>query len=155
MHVRQQINEPKIIRRASLRQRLTGVAILLVILGVFAFFHLGATRRIDLFDLIAPCGFEQQYDLPCPTCGMTTASLAFAKGRVFEAFYIQPAAALMWLTMAATAFFAFLTSVLGLYFVPVMRFLAALKTKHVILILIVIIVAAWSVTLARAIAAGQ
>jgi hypothetical protein len=154
MQVRQQINEPKIISRASLRQRLTGGAVLLAILGVFAFFHLGATGRIDLSDLVDPCGFKQQYNLPCPTCGMTTASLAFVKGRVFQAFYIQPAAALAWLTMSVVAFFAFLTSVLGLYFVPVMRFLASLKTKHVILILIVIIVAAWSVTLARAIAAG-
>jgi len=60
----------------------------------------------------------------------------------------------MWLTMAITAFFAFLTSVLGLYFAPLMRFVAALKTKHVILTLIVIIVVAWLVTLARALVAG-
>ena len=154
MQVRQQINEPKIISRASLRQRLTGVAVLLAVLGIFAFFHLAAAGRIDLSRLFHPCGFKQQYDLPCPTCGMTASSLAFVQGHIFEAFYIQPAAALMWLTMTVAAFFAFLISVFGLYFVPLMSLLAVLKTKHVILILIVIIVAAWSVTLARAIAAA-
>jgi hypothetical protein len=152
MQPHQQINEPKAITSASSRQRIVAAIILLMILSIFVFVRLAAARVIDLSLLFHPCGFKQQYNLPCPTCGMTTASIAFVKGQILSAFYIQPAAGLMWLTMAVTAFFAFLTSVLGVYFAPVMRFVAALKTKHVILILLVIIVAAWSVTLARAIA---
>ena len=154
MQVRQQIKKGKIIIRASLRQRLVSGAVLLGVLGFFAFVRLEAAGRINLPGLFEPCGFKQQYGLPCPTCGVTTSSIAFVQGHIFQSFYIQPAAALAWVMLCVTAFFAFLMCAFGLYFRPLMSFLAGVKTKHVILAVIIIIAGGWVVTLARALAAG-
>jgi len=153
MQVRQQINKGKNIIRASFRQRLVSGVVLLGVVGFFAFMRLAAAGIIYLPGLFDPCGFKQQYGLPCPTCGVTTSSIAFVHGHIFESFYIQPAAALGWVMLCVTAFFAFLMCVFGLYFRPLMRFLAGVKTKHVILAVIIIIAGGWAVTLARALAA--
>jgi hypothetical protein len=84
---------------------------------------------------------------------MTTSALAFARGRIFESFYIQPAAALACSILAVTAFFAFLAAVPGIYFCPSERFFAQVKLKHIILALTVIIASGWMVTLVRALRA--
>jgi len=81
---------------------------------------------------------------------MTTSALAFAQGRIFESFYIQPAAALLCSIMVVSAFLAFLVAVFGIYFRFVKRFFVEVKIRHIILALIVILAAGWAVTLARA-----
>ena len=59
---------------------------------------------------------KQRTGLPCPTCGMTTCVLAFARGEVLTAFYVQPAGGFLCSLLVVVAFFAFLTSVFGVYF---------------------------------------
>ena len=76
-----------------------------------------------------PCTFRAVLDLPCPTCGMTTAVFAFARGEIFQAFYIQPAGAMFSLVLVLSAVLAFLTSAFGLSFRFVERFFAKVIEK--------------------------
>ena len=84
---------------------------------------------------------------------MTTATLAFARGEIFDSFYIQPAAALLWCIIVVGAFLAFLIGVFGVYFAFLDRLFNEVKIGHVFLALIIIIAAGWAVTLARELAA--
>jgi uncharacterized membrane protein len=84
---------------------------------------------------------------------MTTAALAFGRGRILQSFYIQPAAALFCSAMAAAGFLAFLIVVFGVYSRALVRLFNEVRIKHVIAVLLVIIAAGWIVTLARALAA--
>ena len=103
--------------------------------------------------LFGPCGMKQRTGLPCPTCGMTTCVLAFARGAWLTSFYIQPAGALLCILLIVGAFFAFLTSTLGVYFSFFDRLWAELKLKWMVAGLLVVLTAGWAVTLARAVAA--
>jgi len=160
MQTCQQLNKPKSSRwptpffsRASPRQRITATVVFLVVATSFGLAWLAATGRFDIDWWLGPCGLKQKYGLPCPTCGMTTSVLAFSQGKIFESFYIQPAAALLCCVLVIVAFLAFFIAVSGVYFNFVKRFFAEVKIKHIILALIVIIAAGWAVTLARALAA--
>ena len=154
MQAGQQINKRKIPHGASFRQRLGAGVVFFVVVASFSLFWLAANDKIDIARWLNPCGFKQKYDLPCPTCGMVTSTLAFAQGKIFEAFYIQPAAALLCCVLVATAFLAFIIAVFGVYFRFLHRFFAEVKIKHIILALIAVIAAGWAVTLARALAAN-
>ena len=161
MQASQQLNKPKSSRwltpffsRASFRQRITATVVFLVVAASFGLAWLAATGRFDIEWWLGPCGLKQKYGLPCPTCGMTTAVLAFSQGNIFESFYIQPAAALLCCGLAFVAFLALFIAVSGVYFSFVRRLFAEVKTRHIILVLIVIIAAGWAVTLARALAAN-
>jgi len=153
MQINQQLNKPKFFSRASFRQRVIAVVVFLVVAASFGLAWLAATGRFDIGWWLGPCGLKQRYGLPCPTCGMTTSVLAFSQGKVFEAFYIQPTAALLCCVLVIVAFLAFFIAVSGVYFSFVERFFAEVKIKHIILALIVIVAAGWAVTLARALAA--
>ena len=154
MQASQQLNKRKILCRASSRQRLLAGLILSVVVASFGLLWLVANDKIDIVLLLSPCGFKQKYGLPCPTCEMTTSALAFVQGKIFESFYIQPAAALLCCVLVITAFLAFLIAIFGVYFSFVRRFFTEVKVKYMILALIVIIAAGWAVTLARALAAN-
>jgi len=117
----------------------------------FGLFWLAGHYRFDPWPF--PCGFKQRYNLPCPGCGITTSVVAFAQGKIFEAFYIQPAAALLCCVLVVVAFLAFLIAVFGVYFGFLKRFVTEVKVRYIILALIIIMVAGWAVTLARALAA--
>jgi hypothetical protein len=80
---------------------------------------------------------------------MTTSAIAFAQGKILKAFYIHPAAALFCCVLIITAFLAFLIAVFGVYFRFLNRFFAEVKIRHIILAVIIIILAAWAVTLAQ------
>ena len=86
---------------------------------------------------------------------MTTSAVTFVQGKIFESFYIQPAAALLCCVLAVMAFLALLTAGFGVYFSFVKRFFAKVKTRYIILTLIIIIAAGWAVTLTRAIKIGN
>ncbi|MCK4752841.1 MAG: DUF2752 domain-containing protein [Planctomycetes bacterium] len=146
MQTIQQLNKPKFFHRASSRQRIVAGLVFLALAAFFTFLAWAAHNKINIYPY--PCGFKQDYDLPCPTCGMTTSAVAFAQGRIFQAFYIQPTAALLCCVLVLSAFFTFLTAVFGIY----CRFFTAVKIKYVILAIIIIIAAGWMVTLARALA---
>ncbi|MHC4618489.1 MAG: DUF2752 domain-containing protein [Planctomycetota bacterium] len=122
-----------------------------MLLGVFfGLLWLAATERLDVGRWFGPCGFKQRYGLPCPTCGMTTSAIAFIRGEVVKSFYIQPTGGLTCCILAIAAFFAFLAAVFGIYFDVLKRFVSELKTRHVIVALLVIVGSGWAVTLARA-----
>ena len=154
MQASQQLNKPKIFRRASFQQRLTAAFICLAVAALFAVLWLAADGKVNLSRWLGPCGFRQRYGLPCPTCGITSSAFAFVQGKVFESFYVQPAGALFCCLLVITAFFAFLTAVFGIYFRFLERFFAEIKVRYIILAVIVIIAAGWAVTLARALAAS-
>jgi hypothetical protein len=145
-----QENAPKTFSRATRRQRLIAGIVLLSIIGFFAACWVIARYEIPIYPF--GCGFKQRYGLPCPTCGMTTAVLAFAQGRIINSFYIQPAAAFLCSIAVVAAFFAFLTAVFGIYSPALERRLASLKIRYIVAGLLFVLAVGWAVTLVRAIA---
>jgi len=81
------------------RRRLIGAAVAVgaaVLLGVAAWLTpaaegLGTHRQMGLPE----CGWIMILDMPCPTCGMTTAFAFAAEGRFGAAFVSQPLGALL------------------------------------------------------------
>jgi hypothetical protein len=142
------------VRRASPRQRLIAALISLAVFGSLTLFALAGHYQIDTSRWLGYCGFKQRYGLPCPTCGMTTAVLAFAQGRIWQAFYIQPAAAFLCSFMVLAAVLCVIVAIFGIYFSFLDRVFTEVKIRHVIIALIVIVAAGWAVTLARALAAN-
>jgi hypothetical protein len=108
--------------------------------------------QVDLGRHLGYCGFKQRTNLPCPSCGMTTATLAFTQGNIAKAFYIQPAAALLYCAVVLAGGLAFFVAVFGVYFGFITRFFTEIKIRYMILALIVIVTCGWAVTLARAVA---
>jgi hypothetical protein len=153
MQASQQLSKPKIFCRASFHQRLGAGVFFLVLAASFGLFALAGHYKIPLWPF--PCGFKQRYNLPCPTCGVTTSVKAFAQGKILESFYIQPAAALLCCVLAVSAFLAFFVAVFGVYFDFLNRFFSKVKIKYIILALIIIVAAGWAVTLAQALAANN
>jgi hypothetical protein len=138
--------------RASSRQRMTGVAVFLGIGCFFGVFLLEATGKLDVGRVLTPCGFKQRYHIPCPACGATSAVRAFARGRIVEAFYIQPAAGLFCALLAITGFLSFIVGTCGVYFTFLQRLFAEVKVRYLVLAAIIVVAAGWAVTLARAFA---
>ena len=150
MQASQQVNKLKVFRRASSRQRLIAAVVCIAVVAFFGLFAWAGHNKTDMGRWLGYCGFKQKYNQPCPTCGVTTAVLAFAQGRIFEAFYIQPAAGLFCCVLVAAAFLALLIAVFGVYFGFLERFFTQVKIRYIILALLIIIAAGWAVTLARA-----
>ena len=146
------LNERKIFCRASVDQRIIAAVIFLVIASLFTVLYLAGKGKINIGLLLGPCGFKQRYQLPCPSCGMTTSAVEFAKGNILQAFYIQPASALLCCVFVFAGFLAFLTAVFGVYWHFLSRFLKEVKFFFIILVIVVIISAGWAVTLVRAFA---
>ncbi len=153
MHKCQQVKGSKYVRRASARGRTTAALFTAGVVALFGGLWLLQGIGFDFGSVFGPCGMKQRTGLPCPTCGMTTCVLAFARGEVLTAFYVQPAGALLCTLLIVAAFFAFLTAVLGVYFHFFARLWAELKIRYVVAGLLVILTAGWAVTLARALAA--
>ncbi len=148
-------NKAKIFRLASARQRLIAGLIFLGVAGLFVLLWLAANDKINIGLLLNPCGFKQRYGLPCPTCGFTTSALAFARGRIFEAFYIQPAAALFCGILVVSGFSAFIMAVFGVYCDLLERLPAKVKVIYLILMFAIIIAIGWAVTLLRTMTEGN
>jgi len=138
---------------ASSRQRIIAAIVCLAVLVYFGAFALVGHYQIDMGRHLGYCGFKQRTNLPCPSCGMTTATLAFAQGNIAEAFYIQPAAGLLYCATVLAGGLAFFISVFGVHFDFIKRFFAEIKIRYMILALIIILASGWAVTLARAVAA--
>jgi len=123
------------------------------ILGSFGGLWLLQRVGFDFGLVFPPCGLRMRTGLTCPTCGMTTAVLAFARGQVWTAFYTQPAAGLLCTLLIVVAFFTFLITAFGVYFNFLDRLFAEVKMVHIVVGLLIIVAAGWAVTLARALAA--
>jgi len=149
MQASQQVKKVKTIRRASSRQRAIAALISLAAFGLLALFGLAGHYQIDMGRWLGYCGFKQRYGLPCPTCGWTTAVLTFAQGKVWQAFYIQPAAAFLCSFMVVVAVLCLLIAVFGIYFSFFDRLFSEVKIRYIIVALVVIISTGWAVTLSR------
>lgn len=148
----QQLVRRKFLAKASRKGRIIATWILLIGMAVCIFLILAGRGVINLSSYLGVCGMKVRYGLPCPTCGFTTAALAFFRGDFFDAFYIQPAGAILCLAIVITVFLAFITAVFGVYS-PFLKGLAGrLKLWHIILAVFVILAGAWAVTLSRALA---
>jgi len=147
---RQQGKTSTVLRRPTARERKIAAVISAGIVFFFGALWLLQGIGFDFGLLFGPCGLRMRTGWTCPTCGMTTATLAFARGDVLTAFYVQPAAAFLCSVLVIITFFAFLISVFGVYFCFLDRLLAEIKLWHVAIGLIVILAAGWAVTLARA-----
>jgi hypothetical protein len=152
MKLSQQFNKSKFFTRVPARRRLTAVLIFFGITMFFGLFALAGHYNFDMGILFGQCGFMQRHNLPCPTCGMTTSVLAFSQGKVLQAFYIQPAACLICIVMVIIDVLAFIAAVFGVYFQALSGFVSRLKAKYIFLALLIIILAGWAVTMARALA---
>jgi len=126
--------------------------VFMVVMAGFSVVRLAAEGQVDLGRWLPPCGFKQRYGLPCPTCGMTTAAMLFVKGKLFEAFYVQPAGAVLCTLAAVAAILALLVAVSGLYFDVSGCIGSWISLKYVLLLLGVVIACGWAVTLARTLA---
>ncbi|MFA5251687.1 MAG: DUF2752 domain-containing protein [Phycisphaerae bacterium] len=153
MQASQQISKPKNFCSASSNQRLGAGLVFLALTAFFGLFALTGHYKISLWPY--PCGFMQRYNLPCPTCGVTTSVKAFAQGKILESFYIQPAAALLCCALAISAFLALFIAVSGIYFSFLNRFFDKIKIRYAVLALIIIVAVGWAVTLARALAVNN
>lgn len=78
-----------------------------------------------------PCGWPVVYGIPCPTCGVTTASCHLVRGDVLTAFRVQPFGAVLMLTSSVLALHALLCLARGRSFadllvrLPVWRLLGS------------------------------
>jgi hypothetical protein len=138
--------------RITNRQRAIAAIIFVSIALFFSIFAFAAHSNIDMGNYFGHCGFKAMYHLPCPTCGYTTAAIAFAQGKILEAFDTQPACALICSVLVFIGVISFIIAVFGIRFRFVSRFFNEVKIQHIILALIIIILSGWAVTLARAIA---
>lgn len=134
---------------AVLSERLAAAGVLAFVCAVFATAALAANGAVNLSRLLGPCGFEQRYGMPCPTCGMVRSAMLFTQGRFMDSFYMQPAGAVFCFGLAAVAFFAFVTAVFGVRF-PFLKFVKEIGIGYLILIVLAIIAGGWAVTLSRA-----
>jgi hypothetical protein len=152
MQASQQPSKPKFSSPATSQQRIIAAVICLAIVAFFGIFALAGHYNLDMGRWLGYCGFKQKTGLPCPTCGMTTATLAFAQGKIREAFYIQPACGLFCCVAVIAAILAFIAAAFGVYFRFIGRFFEQVKLRYLILAIMIIVAAGWAVTLARAIA---
>jgi len=86
---------------------------------------------------------------------MTTSAMAFVRGRILQAFYIQPAGAIICCGLVVIAIFALLIAVFGVNFRFLHQPVSRRFIKFFIVSLIIILGAGWAVTIARAIAGGK
>jgi len=150
MQASQQLNKPKLLIRATPRQRAVAAGVCIAIVGFFGVFAVAGHYKVDMGFFLGRCGLKQNTGLPCPTCGMTTAVLAFAQGKIRQAFYIQPAGAFLCSFLVFVAILSFFISLFGIYFRFIERFFTEVKFRYIILALLIIILSGWAVTFARA-----
>ncbi len=151
----QQSNAIKIFEKATYQGKMIGAWVFAVGLAICEVLALSGVGNVDMGRYFGHCGIKMRTGLPCPTCGFTTSAQEFFSGNVFEAFYIQPAAALLCVGLILTVFLAFITAVFGVYFPALKRAGRNLKIGYVILAVFIIIGCGWAVTLARALAERQ
>ena len=144
-----QPSNAKKLNRASGRERRIAGLIFLSWATLLGLLNLCRMVGFDISRLFLPCGFQQRYHLPCPTCGWTRTLKAFSQGHVLQAFYVQPAASLICVGLALLALTSLYIAVSGVYPGFVARLYREVKVKHIAWALIVIVLAGWAVTLVR------
>jgi Protein of unknown function (DUF2752) len=155
MALDQQSNFIKTPGKPSLTQRITAAVVFLAISGLFYFLYLGAVGKIDMPRIIGICEFKRTYGLPCVSCWMTTSAMAFVRGHILEAFYIQPAGAIICCGLVCVAVFSLLIALFAVNFRFLHRPLSRRFIRYFVISMLIILAAGWAVTIARAIAQGR
>jgi sorbitol-specific phosphotransferase system component IIC len=155
MSTGQQTNSGELSHKVTFSQRIVAIVVLAAILGLFAFLRIAADGNLDLSRILGICEFKRTYRLPCVGCWITTSAIAFVQGRIFDAFYIQPAGAIICSTLAVIGVFALLIGIFGVNFRFLKEPISRRAIKYVVVSLIIILVSGWAVTISRAIAAGD
>ncbi|MBN1457396.1 MAG: DUF2752 domain-containing protein [Sedimentisphaerales bacterium] len=127
----------------------------MAISGLFYFLHLGAVGKIDMARVLGICEFKRTYGLPCVSCWMTTSAMAFVRGDILEAFYIQPAGAIICCGLVCAAVFSLLIAVFAVNFRFLHQPLSRRFIRYFVISTLIILAAGWAVTIARAIAQGR
>ncbi len=104
---------------------------------------LGTHERLGL----PPCGFQLWTDLPCPSCGMTTAFALAARGRLAAAAITQPAGFVIFLVAVAFALAGPPIAALG---VPIAARVTPAASRRAALSLLLTILLAWAFNVLRA-----
>lgn len=128
----------------ELRRRLIAAAIGLVGLGVLAVAGslnadrdgLGTHTQLGL----PACSLKVFADVPCPTCGMTTAFAYAADGRLIQSFITQPAGALLAMATAMASIVGFYVATTGM---PIDRWLGWLGRWRSVWIVAGLMLGAW------------
>ena len=91
------------------------------------------------------CGFYERTGYPCPTCGMTTAFSNVVRGRLIEAFTVQPAGALAALACLVISLVAGYMAIVGQFPDKYMNFLFWVESHMVtsVLICIGVVMVGW------------
>ena len=118
-----------------------------IVLGVGAWLEpspsgLGTHTQLHL----PPCGWIAVADLPCPTCGMTTAFAHAANGNLLQSFLAQPLGCILAVSAAMMWLISIHVLVTGSRLGGAM---ARLWSRHVAWSLAFAVVAAWGYTIAR------
>ena len=150
MQMDQQRNRQRFLVPASGRQRLRAGWVFLGIAGLFALLYLAQRLGFDFGILFGPCGFKQRHGLPCPTCGMTTAVLAFARGEIVRSFFVQPAAGFLCSALVIVAVMALVMAILGQVPWFLDQVLARVRPIYILIGAGLVVVAGWAVTLGLA-----
>ncbi len=132
------------------RQRGIALAWFATIMGCGLILLLLQKMGFDFGHVLGPCGLKQRTGYTCPTCGMTTATLAFARGQWLLAWQIQPAAGFFCILLLLIALSGLWLAATGLLPRKLAQFYRELKWRYVLLCAGIIILAGWAVTLARA-----
>ena len=96
---------------------------------------------------LPPCGFYAATQLPCASCGMTTAFSYTADGNLLAAFMTQPAGAVMAIATAMLAVVSCYTLVTGISLVPLGKMIWRPRWA---IALGVLLLASWAYTIAIA-----
>ena len=138
---------------ASRKERKMGLLLfVLVAVGFGALFLCESVLEYDVGRLFNPCGFKQRTQLPCITCGWTTATRALVRGDIGQAITAQPAAVMVNLLIAVGALIGLALAVTGRIPRPLVRLYRDLKWWQMLAALTVVLLAGWGVTLATAFA---
>ena len=147
-------NIGKITARVTIYQRIVCISVFAAIAGFFVFLWVSSRGDIDLERLFGICGFKQRHGLPCPGCGVTTSSLHFVRGHFIEAFYIQPAGAVMCIVLAVIGLLCLSRAFFATRLIPAGVSISS-AVKYLLLSVVIIFACGWAVTLARALAARK
>ncbi len=134
----------------TIRQRIIAGAVFLVILALFGFLWASEKGWMDPTRLFGICGFKEATGYPCMGCYMTRSGMAFASGRVLEAFYIQPAGAFLCCVIVVIWVFSLLIAVFGVNYRLLHGRLNRRVVIYIALSVLVILLCGWAVTFSRA-----
>lgn len=118
-------------------------------LGAFAWLVFGSQLEANPYGTgthqqlgLGQCGFEMEYGIACPTCGMTTAFTLATQGRLIAAFATQPAGALFTILLAAAGLLAAWVAISGYRTGPLLTRLAV-RWRAIAVVTVILLAGSW------------